>query len=109
MTMVNVHTSCHYAMICYALQGAVPELSFLAKPHLPNGHDDQIVLVDPLEEDKLDTPTTHGHPWHGLDHGPAHDHEHNHYHVPDSHCLSSHEPDLGPWYFMQVGYSSTTQ
>ena len=53
--MVNVHTSCHYAMLCYAmlcnaLQGAVPELSFLAKPRQPNGHDDQMVLVDPLRE-----------------------------------------------------------
>ena len=41
-----------YAMLCNALQGAVPELSFLAKPHQPNGHNDQMVLVDPLEGDK---------------------------------------------------------
>ena len=103
-----------YAMLCYAmlymlcLQGAVPELSFLAKPCQPNGHDDQMVLVDPLEGDKLDTPTTHGHPWHGLDHEPAHNHDHNHDHGPDSHSLSSHDPDLGPRHFMHVGYSSTT-
>ena len=58
-----------YAMQCNALQGAVPELSFLAKPHQPSGHDDQMILVDPLEGDKSDTPTTHGHPWHGL--GPS--------------------------------------
>ena len=103
--MVNVHTSCHYAMLCYALQGAVPELSFLAKPHQPNGHDDQMVLVDPLEGDKSDTPTTHGHPWHGLDHGPAHNHDHNHDHGPDSHSLSNHDPDLGPQHFMHLGYS----
>ena len=49
------------AMLCNALQGAVPELNFLAKPHQPNEHDDQMVLVDPLEGDKSDTPTTHGH------------------------------------------------
>ena len=55
--MVNVHTLCHYTMLCYALQRAVPELSFLAKPRQFSGHDDQMVLVD-----KLDTPTTHGHP-----------------------------------------------
>ena len=30
------------------LKGAVPELSFLAKPHQPNGHDDQME-VDPFE------------------------------------------------------------
>ena len=28
-TMINVHTSCYYAMLCFALQGVVPELSFL--------------------------------------------------------------------------------
>ena len=33
-----------------------------------------MVLVDPLEEDKSDTPTIHGHPWHGLNH--KHDHDH---------------------------------
>ena len=59
--MVNVHTSFHYAMLFYALQGAVPELSFLAKPCQPNGQYDQMVLVDPLEGDKSDIPTTH--PW----------------------------------------------
>ena len=29
----------YYAMLYYALQGVVPELSFLAKPHHPNEHD----------------------------------------------------------------------
>ena len=71
--MVNTYTSCHcamlcYAMLCYALQGAAPELSFLAKPCQPTGHDEQMVLVDPLEVNKSNTPTTHGHPWHGLKH-----------------------------------------
>ena len=37
-----------YAMLCNVLQGAVPELSFLAKPHQPNGHDDQISWLIPL-------------------------------------------------------------
>ena len=37
-------------MLCDALQGAVPELSFFAKPHYPNGYDDQMFLVDPLDE-----------------------------------------------------------
>ena len=62
--MVNMHSSCHYAMLCYAMlcKGAVPALSFLAKPHQPNGHDNQMVLVDSLEGNKSDTPTTHGHP-----------------------------------------------
>ena len=81
-------------MLCYALQAAIPELLFLAKPRQPNGHDDQMVLVDPLEGDKSDTPTTHGHPWYGLNHGPAHNHKHNYNHGPDSHSLSNHDPDL---------------
>ena len=51
-----------YTMLCNALQGAVPELSFLAKPWQPNGHDDQMILVDPIKGDKSDTPITHGHP-----------------------------------------------
>ena len=50
-----------YAMLYNALQGAVLKLSFFAKPHQPNGHDDQMILVDPLEGDKLDIPTIHGH------------------------------------------------
>ena len=37
-----------YAMLGYALQGAVLELSFFTKPHQPNGDDDQMVPVDPL-------------------------------------------------------------
>ena len=48
-----------YAILCYALQGAVLELSFLAKLCQPNGHYEQMVLVDPLEGDKLDIPTSH--------------------------------------------------
>ena len=60
--MVNVHTLCHYAMLCYALQGAVLELNFLAKPCQPNRCDDQIAMVDLFEGDKPNTPTTHGHP-----------------------------------------------
>ena len=59
--MVNVHTSCHYAMLCYAmlcyvLQGTVLKLSFLAKPHQPNGYNDQVICVDSLEGDRSDTP-----------------------------------------------------
>ena len=37
-----------YAIQCCALKEAVPELSFLAKPHQPNKQDDQMVLVDPI-------------------------------------------------------------
>ena len=37
-----------YAMLCYALQGAVLELSFLVKPYQPNRYDNQMALVDPL-------------------------------------------------------------
>ena len=108
MTMVNVHDSCHYALLCYTLQGAILVLSFLAKPCQPNKHDDQMVLVDPLEGDKLDTPTTHGYLWYGLNHGPAHNHGHDYNHGPDSHGLGSLDSDLGTWHFMHVGCSSTT-
>ena len=55
----------YYAMLyllCYALQGVVSELSFLAKPCQPNRYEDYMALVDPLEGYELDTPTTHGHP-----------------------------------------------
>ena len=97
-----------YAMLCYALQGAVPELSFIAKPYQPNRHDDKIVLVDPLEGEELDTPTTYEHPRHGHNHEPAHDHYHSHNYSPDRHVLSNHNPDLGPQHFMNVGYSSAT-
>ena len=45
--MVSLHTLYCYAMLCYILQGAVPELSFLNKPHQTNGYADQIALVDP--------------------------------------------------------------
>ena len=96
-----------YAMLCFTKEQFL-NIIFLAMPLQPNGHDDQMVLVDPLEGDKSDTPTIHRHPWHGLDHGPAHDHDHNHDHGLDSHGLSSHDPDLGPQHFMHVGYSSTT-
>ena len=101
--MVNMHTSCHYAVLCYALKRAVSELSFLAKPCLPNVHDDQMILVAPLKGDKLDTPTIHVHPLHGLDQGPAHDHGHNYNHSPDSHGLGCHDPDFRPQHFMHVG------
>ena len=97
-----------YAMLCYTLQGAVPELIFLVKSYQPKGHDDQMVLVDPLEEDKSDTPTTYAHPWHWLNHGPAYNHDHNHSHGYDSHGHSSYEPDFGPQHFMHMGYSSST-
>ena len=51
--MVSMHTtSCRYPMLCYAmlwydmicyvLQEAVPELSFLAKPCQPNGYENQL-------------------------------------------------------------------
>ena len=50
------------AMLCYDLQEAVPQLSFLAKLHQPNGHDDHMDLVDPFEGYGSATPTTHGHP-----------------------------------------------
>ena len=98
----------YYAMLCKALQGAVLKLSFLAEPHQPNRHDNQMILVDDFEGDKSDTPTTYGNPWHGLDHEPAYDHNHKYDHAPDSHGLSNHDPDLGPQHFMQVGCSSTT-
>ena len=91
-----------YAMLCNALKGAVPELSFLAKPYQPNGHDDQ------MEGDKLDTPTTHGHPWHGLNHRPAHNHDHDYDYTPNSYGLSSHDLDLRPRHFMHVDCFSTT-
>ena len=97
----------YYAIQCYALEGAIPELSFLAKPHQPNGHDNQMVLVAPLEGNKSDTPTTHRHPWHLLNYRCAHNYDQNHDNGHDSHGLSSHEPDLGPRHFMHVGYSST--
>ena len=100
MIIVNVHSSCHYAMLCFALQGAVSELSFMAKPCQPNGYDNQMVLIDPFEGDKSDTPTIYGHPWHGHNHGPAHDHDYNHNHSHESHSLSSHNPDLRPRHFM---------
>ena len=38
-----------YAMLYYALQEAVPELSIVAKPRQPNRYNDQIALVDPSE------------------------------------------------------------
>ena len=95
-----------YAMQCCALQRAVPEPSFLAKPHQPNVYDNQMVPVDTLEGYKLDTPTTHGYLRHGLDHWPAHNHDCNHNHGLDSHGLSNHDPDLWPQHFMRVGCSS---
>ena len=95
-------------MQCYALQEAVPELSFFAKPHQSNGHDKQMVLVDPLEGDKSDNPITYGHPWHGLNYRLAHDNDHYHDHGSDSHGLGNHNPDLGPWHLMHVAYSSFT-
>ena len=106
--MVNVHTLCHYTMLCYALQRAVPELSFLAKPRQFSGHDDQMVLVD-----KLDTPTTHWASIAWAQPRAAYDYDYNHDHGPDSHSpdshgLSSHNPDLMPHSFIHVGYSSTT-
>ena len=91
-----MHTSCYYATLFHNLQRAVLKLSFLAKPCHPNGHDDQMALVDPLEGYELYTPTTHGHSWHDPNHGPAHDHYHNYNHSPDSDGLCSHDPDLGP-------------
>ena len=97
-----------YDMLCYALQGVVPKLSFLAKLTQPNGYNEQMVLVDPLEGDKLDTPTTHRHLWHGLDHGPAHNHNHSHDQGPDYHGLSNHDPNFGPQHLTHVHYSSTT-
>ena len=48
-------------MLCYALQGVVSELSFLAKSCQPNRHNNQMALVDCLEAYELDTPTTYGH------------------------------------------------
>ena len=95
-----------YAMLCNVLQGALPKLSFLAKPCKHNRHDNQMTLVDPLEGDKSNTPITHGHSWYGLDHEPAHDHDHNYNHGPDSHGLSNHGPNRKPWNFMHVGCSS---
>ena len=40
------------------MQRAVPELSLLAKPHQPIGHNNQMNLADPLEGYELDTYTT---------------------------------------------------
>ena len=51
-----------YTILYYAIQGSVLELSILAKPHQPNGYDNQIALVDPPEGYKSDAPTTHEHP-----------------------------------------------
>ena len=97
-----------YVMLCFALQTAVSDLSFLAKPHQANEHDDQIALVDPHEAYKSDTPTTHRHPWHGPNHGPAHDHNHNYGLGHDNHDFSSPDPNLGPQHFMHLNYCSTT-
>ena len=46
--MVSMHTSYHYDILCYALQGAILKPSFLAKSCQPYGYDDQMALVDPL-------------------------------------------------------------
>ena len=42
MTMVNMHASCYYAMLCNAMLYKKQFLNsfFLAKPRQPNGHDD---------------------------------------------------------------------
>ena len=52
-------------MLCYTIQGALFELIFLAEPHQPNGYDGHFDLVDFPEGYEMDTPITHGHPWHG--------------------------------------------
>ena len=80
--MVDLHISCHYVMLCYALQRALPELSLLAKHCQPNGCNDQIALVYPFEGYKSDIPTTYMHLLHGLNHGPAHAYDHNQDHGP---------------------------
>ena len=105
--MVNIHTSCYYAILCYTLQGAVPALIFLAKHYQPNGHNNQMALVDPLEGYELDTLTTRVHPWDGPDNGPAHNNDYNYGHKPDIHGFSCHDPALGRWHFMHLGYSTT--
>ena len=58
-------------ILCYALQGAVPELSFLAKPHQPNRHDFQRDLGD--SSFGCESDNTHRHSWHEPNYGPAHD------------------------------------
>ena len=95
-------------MLCYASQRTVLKLSFLAKPHHPNGYNNWVALINPLEEYGLDTHTIHRHPWHEPDHGPAYDHDHNHNHGLKRYSLSSHNPDLLPWHFMHLVYSRTT-
>ena len=57
----------YYTMLYYAFQVAVPELSFLAKPHQSNGYGNQMALVDPLEGYELDTPNIYRH----LGHSPT--------------------------------------
>ena len=69
-------------MLCNALQGAVPELSFLAKPCQPNGHDDQMILVDPLRETSRIPLLLMGIHGMGSDHEPAHNYDHNYNHGP---------------------------
>ena len=62
-----------YAMLCYAFQGAIIKLGFLAKPYQPKGYDDQMALVDPPEGYELDNLATHGYIWQGPNHRPVHD------------------------------------
>ena len=52
----------YYITLCYTLQGAVLELSSLAKPYQPDENDDQVDPVDFPEGNELDTPTSHGNP-----------------------------------------------
>ena len=49
--MVSMHPSCHYAMLYYTMLYIEQFLisGFLAKPHQPNGHDDQMALVNPFK------------------------------------------------------------
>ena len=94
-----------YAMLCFTT--SIFEPSSLAKPRQPNGHSNQMALVDPLERYKANTPTTHGHPWHRHDQGLTHDYDHNHDHSPDSRSLNSHDSNLLPQHLMYLGYSST--
>ena len=66
-----------------------------------------MALADPPKGYEVDTPTTHVLPWHGPNHGPTYDYDHNHKQDPNSYNLNCHNPDLGPQYFMHLGYSST--
>ena len=55
------YAALYYTILCYSMQGVVLELSYLVKSHKPNGHNNQMDIVDLPEGYELDTFTTHKH------------------------------------------------